>query len=117
MKGYDVYKRALNLLGYIGSDEDQALSKSLLKRSFELINQILEDLNICKISSLVDDIEASAKQLQAVCYGTAMLIAVSEGDSAKNALFAEIYNAKRSAALSGISKIEDNLPTVSYGVD
>ncbi len=117
MKGYDVYKRALSLLGYVGYDDDAALSESLLRRALDLINQILADLKLDELEYISDEIIASSEKTQALCYGTAMLMAISEGDAQKNALLAEIYNSKRSAALSEVSKVEDKLIKVSNGVD
>ena len=63
------------------------------------------------------EIIATEPQIEAVCYGTAMLLSLSEGETEQNRLFTQIYNAKRAAVLSEIQKIQDSLPTVSYGVD
>ena len=46
-----------------------------------------------------------------------MLLAVSEGETEKNKLFAQIYNAKRAAVLCETQSVEDKLPSVSYGDD
>lgn len=117
MTGYDIYKRAINLLGYSENGKSIVLNDSIFDRSLDLINQIAEDISIPKIASLSENLTIETKSLQALCYGTAMLIAISEGDSAKGSMFSQVYNAKRAAALNRISTVEDCLPTVSNGAD
>lgn len=117
MTGYDIYKRAISLLGYDGSGNTIVVKDTIVERSLDLMNQIAEDINLEKIASLSKEFEGNNKHLQALCYGTAMLIAISEGESEKVNLFSQIYNAKRAAALNHISTVEDSLPTVSNGAD
>ena len=117
MTGYDIYKRAINLLGYSENGKSIVLNDSIFDRSLDLINQIAEDINLPRIASLSEKFVIESKNLQALCFGTAMLIAISEGDSAKAGMFSQIYNAKRAAALNIISTVEDCLPTVSNGAD
>lgn len=117
MRGNDIYKRALNLLGYLSTDSVTVGEDRLLTRAPSLINQICIDLKIDGLELLSDSISATPEKADALCYGTAMLLALSEGDGVKNQLFAEIYNAKRAKALSKTETVADNLPTISYGVD
>ena len=117
MKGNDIFKRVLNLLGYINSRSVMADSENLLIRALDIINQICLDLKIPQISRLSDEIKADEKALEALCYGTTMLFSLIEGDNAVNKIYTDIYNAKRMTALSSKTVIEDKLPTVSYGVD
>ncbi len=115
MKGYEVFKRVLNLLGYINTDDAIGNDNSLYQRSFYLINQILSDLKQKEIENMNDEINIPEKSLEALFYGVAMLLALSNGDGSKNSLFAGIYNSKRSAALSESEKIADNMPKVTWG--
>ena len=117
MTGNDLYKRTLGLLGYLNSNMVSANKDNLLKRATDIINQICSDLRLPSISKLSDKIEANALKTDALIYGTAMLIALTEGDGAKNELFASLYNQKRAAALSQIEIVEDKLPVTSDGVD
>lgn len=115
MTGNDVFNRVLNLLGYLNSHTVRSDNQNLLKRAIDILNQICFDLKIPNITRLSDKIEASEKALDALCYGTAMIMALVDGDGAKNKMFADIYNAKRAAALSSKDVIEDKLPKVDYG--
>lgn len=115
MTGYDIYKRASALLGYEIQNEDTAENQSFINRLPFLINQILAELKTKPIENLYDKIELAPKSQEAVCYGTAMLIALSESDGTKNQIFANIYNAKRASALSKTDKINDVLPSVGSG--
>ena len=117
MTGNELYRRVLSLLGYYGNETVKTDTNYLLKRALDVINQMCIDLKIPPIERLEQAIAADNKKLDALCYGTAMLLSLVEGDSAKNELFAKIYNAKRATALSACEKVEDKLPGVSYGVD
>ena len=115
MTGNDVFNRALNLLGYLNSFSVRADNENMLKMVPDIINQICFDLKIPSINRLSDKIEAANKISDALCYGVAMLMAAVVGDSDKNKLFADIYNAKRATALSSVDIIEDKLPKLDYG--
>ncbi len=115
MTGYDIYKRASALLGYNIQNGETAEHSSLTNRLPHLINQILSELKIKEIESLYDKIDASPQKAEAIYYGTAMLIALSESDGTKNQIFADIYNAKRTSALSQTDTVLDVLPSVGSG--
>ena len=115
MTGYDIYKRASALLGYNIQNGETAENHSLTNRLPHLINQILSELKIKPIENLYDKIELTSQSQEAVCYGTAMLIALSESDGTKNQIFANIYNAKRASALSETDTVNDVLPSVGSG--
>ncbi len=117
MTGNDIYRRVLGLLGYLNTNTVNACEENLLKRAPDIINQICLDLKIPLIERLSDEILATKEGLDALCYGTAMIMSLVEGDGAKNQIFTALYNAKRSAALSKTEKIVDKMPFVSYGVD
>ena len=103
MKAFDIYKRAMRLLGYGDILNDEALRQRFEEQSAELISQIAADLHIQEISSLSDELEALA------C-GTAMLISLIEGDSSKNRIFTALYNAKRASSLKAKAIIADVMP-------
>lgn len=115
MTGYDVIKRAMSLLGYSSAEGDPAESELTALKGLEIIRQLLMDLRCGGISSLSDNLDISGAQEDALCYGTAMLLALTEGDTNKNRLFAEIYNAKRGTALAEMSSVKDCLPKVTVG--
>lgn len=112
MRGYDIKKRVLNLLGYSGNAGNPSSAELIEKRCLEAVNQILADLKSEPISSLSEDIRISSAKTEALCYGTAMMLSLTEGDGEKNRLFTEIYNAKRAAALACIEHVGDCLPNV-----
>ena len=115
MTGYDVINRAMNLLGYSGEEGERFESNDASLSGLEIIKQILSDLSCGIISSLSDSLEILPEKEEALCYGTAMLLALREGDADKNQLFAEIYNQKRGTALAGLTHIKDCLPYVTVG--
>lgn len=115
MTGYDVMKRATSLLGYSGGEGDPAESDSAALKGLEIIKQLSMDLRFGEISSLSESLDIPQSKTEALCYGMAMLLALTEGDANKNRLFAEIYNAKRGAALAETANIKDCLPTSTVG--
>ncbi len=114
MKGSDLYKRVLNLLGYLNNDDSIASDMALYKRAIHAFNQILLDLNEKEITDLNCEIDIPQKNREALIYGVAMILSLTSGDSERNRLFADIYNAKRSAALSSTDKVSDVLP-ITFG--
>lgn len=115
LKGNDAYKTALNLLGYLNTDDRISPDGEMYKRAVCVINQILIDLKQDKIGGLYDEISITPQAAEALPYGVAMLFALINGDSNKNSLFTEIYNSKRAAALCEIDKITDKMPNVVLG--
>ncbi|MBE6749896.1 MAG: hypothetical protein E7560_01870 [Ruminococcaceae bacterium] len=114
MNGYDLYEKVLTRLGYVGGNTvntEQRFFSSFL----ELCNQIAADLKLAEIKDYEQPLELTPQEAEALCCGTAMLLAFSEGDSNKNKLFTEIYNAKRAALLSKTDYIIDNLPVTESG--
>ena len=114
MNGYDLYEKVLIRLGYNNENTvgtDQRFFSSFL----ELSNQIANDLKLAEIKDFETPLGLTAQETDALCCGTAMLLAFSEGDGNKNKLFTEIYNAKRAALLSKTDYIIDNLPFTESG--
>lgn len=115
MTGYEVIRRAMNLLGYSAQEGDPCESGKTALKGFEIIKQLTADLRCDCIASLSDSFNISAAKEEALCYGTAMLLALTEGDANKNRIFSEIYNAKRGTALAETAGIVDSLPKVTVG--
>lgn len=116
MTGYEVYRKAAALVG-VDTAAENSQNSSVIRRASDVINQICYDLRMHGIENLSDGIlDCSEKQFDALCYGTAMLLSLSEGN-AKNSAFTDIYNAKRSAALAGRSVLKDVIPKDDGGVD
>ena len=109
MTGYDIYKKALVRLSY--KDFENKLSLKAL----EFINQICIDLKLPNVQSLSQNIDFSADVAEAVCLGLMMLLTLSEGDSEKNIIYTNLYNAKRASVLSKIVYVEDVLPNTQNG--
>lgn len=109
MTGYDIYKKALVRLSY--KDFENKLSVKAL----EFINQICIDLKVPAVQSLSQNIEISADIAEVVCLGLMMLLSLSEGDSEKNIIYTNLYNAKRASVLSKIVYVEDVLPNTQNG--
>lgn len=115
MKGNEAYKRVLNLLGYLNNDDSITSDISLYKRALHAFNQILVDLKQQEINGLECEIDIPKASCEALIYGVAMLLSLTSGDSERNRIFTEIYNAKRSAALSNIDAVSDVMPTTFGG--
>lgn len=115
MTGYDVLKRAYGLLGRERSADAGAVSASVAAAELEIINQLAADLKAEGISSASRELDITPLKAEALCYGAAMLLALTEGDAAKNRIFSELYNAKRGRALTQTESITDRLPTVTMG--
>lgn len=110
MTGYDLYRKAMLRLGFVNNINESFSEGQRLDSAKEHINQIASDLNIDAIAQLGDEIKCSGIKSEALCCGVSMLIAFDEGDTIKNKLFTDIYNAKRATALSATDKVLDRLP-------
>ena len=117
MKGYEIYKRVLNLLGYINQDDIITSDDALFRRALYAMNQILADLKQDGVKDLNYDINISKSAEEALVYGMAMMLSLIGGDSELNRVFTQVYNSKRSSALSEITAVTDVLPTVVEGED
>lgn len=115
VKGYDLYKRVLNLLGYMYSDDSITSDNLLYKRALYAINQILSDLGQNEIADMNCEIKLSKPQLDALIYGVAMLLSIIGGDGERNRLFTNLYNAKRGAVLNRVDAVADAMPKVDGG--
>ena len=117
LKGYEVYKRVLNLLGYVNNDDTFTSDTALYKRALHVINQVLIDLKQKEIEDMNCELFISDDCREALIYGVAMMLSLIGGDGNMNHIFTEIYNSKRAAALNETSVIADTLPIPSEGED
>ena len=113
MTGYDIYKKVCSMMGY-AYDTDAAKEGRILRMT-DIINRILSDLKAEGIASLSDPVILSAEKTEALLYGCAMMLAISESDSGTAAVFSEFYDVKRALALSDSASREDILPFPSRG--
>jgi len=104
MNGYDIFKKALVRLGL------ESFEQKLAERAEEYLNEICADLNLQSIDSLSKEINLSTEYIEALTVGLSMMFSYSEGDTQKNKLFCDLYNAKRARVLSKTEKIQDTLP-------
>ena len=110
MKAEMIYDTAVMLAGrdiYNEYIEDNDYQR---RRAVFLINQVMLELSQPMISSLEQNITANPKFFDALCYGTARLIAVSACDSVTANTLTETYNAKRAAALCSITRVKNRIP-------
>ena len=114
MNGYELYEKVLTRLGYNKSGTIGAEQK-FLSPFLEFANQIAADLKLAEIKNFETPLNFTAQEADALCCGVVMLMAFSEGDTDKNKLFTEIYNAKRAALLSKTDYVIDNLPVTESG--
>lgn len=117
MTGFDIFKKCLALLGYSHHESETVAGESLLSRMPHILNQIALDLKITPIEDLSTKINVDGAVLDALCNGCAMLLALSEGDGAKNQIFTAIYNSKRASVLSESYTKSDVLPAPLNGGD
>lgn len=115
MTGYDIYKKCLARLGNSCSLNEGLDDSGMINTALEAINQIALDLKLQEINSLSDQLNLDKKQIDALCSGVTMIIALSNGDTEKNNIYTTIYNAKRAMILADVSHIEDKLPISESG--
>ena len=115
MKGYDVYKRVINLLGYVNQDDAITSDNALYRRALHVMNQVLVDLKQEEVEDLNCNINLSRVTIDALVYGMAMLLSLIGCDAELNRIFTQIYNSKRAAVLNEITIVTDVLPTVIEG--
>lgn len=117
MTAYDIYERAMLIAGYTDFEGRIDNTPSRAVRALAAVNRIVEDLNIpVAANSLFDEISANSSKLDAMVYGVGMLMSLGDGDSEKNRLFAELYNAKRAGVRKCRGYITDNLPETEGGI-
>ncbi|MBP3381457.1 MAG: hypothetical protein J6L00_02330 [Clostridia bacterium] len=106
--GRDILVRALWLLDYTDllADLDDIKPRAINTRGLAAVNQIYGDLwytgredPFLPLTSLDEPVLLNDRQTKDVMpYGVAMLLAMSEGDSDSQQMYAAMYNRKRAAA-------------------
>ncbi len=124
MTGNEIFRQALSLLSYPNANGsvDAVNDAELHKRALPLVNQIYADLwsivtdaRFEPLASLTQQVPMAPYVLTNVMpYGVAMLIAQTDGDADNQAMYASLYNQKRSSARSGSDRVEDRLPRVFF---
>ena len=104
-----IFDNARILLGYSLSTHSAAEYPFLFDALF-IFNGIYTDLFGKTAESIESVITLSATELDAVYYGIAMLIATYAGDTPRQNMLTEIYNAKRARIKSAISSVQNVLP-------
>jgi len=112
MTGYEFAKKVTALLGY-SLDDDYSTERK--ERFLHIFNQVAEDLKLSPINGLTDSVNTESKETEALMYGCAMMLAVSENDAGHAQTFARIYGPKRTALLSHIDSKQDVLPRAENG--
>lgn len=117
MTGYDIYEKAMTLIGLGDTEGEIPDGTAILPVALEAVNQIGFDL--CGMEpkkTLFEGIDLSNEALSAMPYGVGMLLAMSIGVTQQNALMSELYNAKRGIVKAKISRVRDRLPVTEVGV-
>lgn len=120
MLANEVFKQALVLLNYTDphGNIDAVNNAELYKRALPLLNQIYADLwhirtgeGFQPLTSLSQVVPLESYVVNNIMpYGVAMLIAQTNGDADNQAIYAALYNQRRSAAQSVSDRITDRLP-------
>jgi hypothetical protein len=107
----EIFERTLSLLGYSNIDGTRNGLEVLESRVVHCVNQILSDLEEkVSVTDLSDNITLTGVGMDALIYGTAMLLALNICDSEKNVLFAGLYNIKRATYKSCVAEKKDVFP-------
>ena len=115
MTGNDIYLIVASLLGFNDALGDAHPDTALRERTLVALNQIGADLcGMPPVKSLNDKIDLSSAFSEALPYGVAMLLSLTDGDSEKNGIFASLYNSKRAAVKSENTNIYDVLPKAVF---
>lgn len=106
MRVNDIYRTAMELIGY-GYTSDVSADFPLPHNPLSLCNRVFADLGLPTAEALDQTVELTPEAIEAMQYGIAMFVCIFSGDSARQPLYTEIYNAKRAKVLFGIEKIKD----------
>ena len=111
MTANDILQSALALSGQERAHELGFDGEGFRVRGLELVNRIADDLCAAEpAEELGDELHIPATAKNAAAYGVAMLLALCEGDSARNEAFGNIYNGLRATVKSKMTAVRDTLP-------
>ena len=117
MNGYEIYRKAVSLMGIREDSGTVSSEDRFLKIAMDALQHICVDLGIPVPKSFSETITANEKQLDACVCGMAMMLGLSIGDTNANTLFGELYNFKRAAVKAASNRIKDVLPFDDGGSD
>ena len=130
MTGYDIIKKAMELLGYTASNGNLQLNARISSKSLAVVNVIYSDLwHVCyggetdcfasarndikefvPLENIHEEINLPERAINDVMiYGVASFIAQSESDGDQQQIYTTLYNQKR-ASLSKKETVQDVLP-------
>lgn len=105
-----IYDMAAALAGQDILDEYITDNDIAKRNALFSVNQVLWEFSLSGAASLSSEVKLSAKTADAVVYGVARLIAAAASDVSKQNELTDIFNAKRAAALSGITFVKNRIP-------
>lgn len=115
MTGNDIYLTVTTLLGFGDALSDTRNDITLRERMLVALNRIGADLcDMPPVKSLNDSVSLSSAFCEALIYGVAMLISLTDGDSEKNSIFTSLYNSKRASAKAQKAAVSDTLPKAVF---
>lgn len=111
MKAIDIYKTGVILSGIGGDDEHLITGKEETPILF-FINKVMLDLKQKPIESINQNISLTDSIADAAGAGIAYYLALSASFSDRIAFLTDMYNAKRSSALSSIKTVKNTYPVI-----
>lgn len=105
MKAIDLYKTGLIMSG-TDSDEEFIITGRSGADELFFINKVLSDLKLTPVNSLSEEIEVNIRTGDAISAGIAYYLCLRAADKDRVGFLCDLYNAKRAAALSGVTRIK-----------
>ena len=120
MTGKEAFRRAMQLLGYTdqSGEPDSRRGQELYKMGLTAVNQITAELSVAEsgelpppLTSLQQTVPLTQQTAQLILpYGIAMLIAAAVSDGDNQAVFAALYDSRRTACCRAYIRRTDVLP-------
>lgn len=123
MKGLALFEQAMEMLGYTSADGISGRD-DMIKKALTLINRVYSELYYAfvylpggedefkPLTDINQEINLPKVVLVDIApYGLAMFLAQSEGDADSQALYANLYNQKKTRGKK-IGRIKDKMPHV-----
>lgn len=105
MTGQDIYKKALDSLGYTDDSAIQRKALTVLTQIYDELFVASGEMEYNPPSSLGAEIKAGPKLANAYIYGVASRLALGEGDGEQQQYFAAMYE-KAKARLTRITTVK-----------
>lgn len=120
MTGKEVFRQALQLLGYTDNsgEPDSRRGTEIYKTGLAVTNQIIAELSVAQsgmlpppLTSLQQEVPLDEQTARTVLpYGIAMLLAATANDGDNQAVFAALYDGHRAACCHAYTRRTDVLP-------